>query len=144
MNNRFLLSFFVCALCYLMPSYADEPYEFIGHHLLTSYMGCDEGALTDTKTLENIMEEAARASGATILSSAKHIFPGDGLTMVLLLQESHASIHTYPEYGACFIDLFTCGNSCDEKKFESVLENYLKPTQINRKFLQRNSVVEEN
>lgn len=142
MNNRFLMSFFLCALLSFMPSHADELYDFIGHHLVTSYVGCDEKALTDLEGLENAMEEAVKASGATILSSAKYEFPGNGLTMVFLLSESHASIHTYPEHGACFIDLFTCGDTCDEKKFESVLIDYLQPSHINRKLLHRNSEIE--
>lgn len=142
MRSRFLMPFFVCILLYVVPSQADELYDFMGHHLVTSYMGCDQKSLIDLEMLELVMEEAVKASGATILSSSKYIFPENGLTMVFLLSESHASIHTYPEHGACFIDLFTCGDTCDEKKFESVLLEYLQPSQINRKLLHRNSEIE--
>ena len=49
--------------------------------------------------------------------------------MVLLLSESHASIHTYPEYNSCFVDLFTCGQKCSAEKFDMYLREYLKPKQ---------------
>lgn len=142
MMKRFLMPILLCSVVYLVPARADDAYEFIGHHLVTSYMGCDSQSLTDVGMLEQVMQEAVKACGATILSSAKYVFPENGLTMVFLLSESHASIHTYPEHGACFIDLFTCGNTCDEKKFESVLMDYLRPSQVNRKLLHRNSEVE--
>jgi S-adenosylmethionine decarboxylase len=116
-----------------------EVYEFIGHHLIANYLDCDKEALRDLDQLEKIMEGAAKASGATILSSTKHIFPPDGLTMVILLSESHASIHTYPEYRACFIDFFTCGHSCDASKFEEMLAGYLKPQQASKQLFLRNA-----
>jgi S-adenosylmethionine decarboxylase len=117
-------------------------HEFVGHHLIASYINCNKETLIDLDHLEQTMEEAAKAAGATILSSIKHLFPPNGFTMVILLSESHASIHTYPEYNACFIDFFTCGHSCDTSKFEEILANYLKPKQIHRQLFLRNS--EEN
>lgn len=91
----------------------ETSYAFLGQHLVASYKGCNAAALTDITMLKQIFEEAVKASGATILSSLSHTFASDGLTMVFLLSESHASIHTYPEHNACFIDLFTCGKKCD-------------------------------
>lgn len=123
---------------------ANEPlHDFVGHHFVASYLGCDLEALTDLDSLEKTLEEAVIASGAKILSSTKHIFPPDGLTMVILLSESHASIHTYPEFGACFIDLFTCGHTCDSKPFAEKLEMYLKPKIINKRLLLRDSSIQD-
>src|SRR5205807_611048 len=100
---------------------AEEVFEFKGSHFIASYLDCDQAALTDVDALTSAMEDAARASGATILKTAAHVFPPNGLTMVILLSESHASIHTYPEFGACFVDLFTCGTKCSAQKFHEVL-----------------------
>jgi S-adenosylmethionine/arginine decarboxylase-like enzyme len=52
------------------------------------------------------------------------------MTGLALLCESHASIHTYPEHNACFVDLFTCGENCDWEKFESVMVSFLEPLKI--------------
>lgn len=134
------------ALLYVISLYGEEAislqgedilYEFTGHHLLVSYVDCDKEALVDFENLEKMMKQGALASGATILSSIKHIFPPTGFTMVILLSESHASIHTYPEYGACFVDFFTCGHSCNASKFDQVLVDYLKPQKVSRQLLLR-------
>lgn len=123
-------------------SYSEE-YQFEGEHFLASYIDCDFDALTDFHALERAMLRAAEASGATVLSSSKHIFPPSGYTQVILLSESHASIHTYPEFGACFVDLFTCGTRCSSKKFDSALRKYLKPKKVSLKNLKRGKEIVE-
>lgn len=109
--------------------YPDE-YDFIGRHYVASFKQCDPEALRDLDGLRETMIEASKASGATILTTSDFVFEPDGLTMVLLLSESHSSIHTYPEYNACFVDLFTCGTTCVAERFADVLKEYLKPAII--------------
>jgi S-adenosylmethionine decarboxylase len=122
----------------------DDGHAFTGRHLLASYSGCDRAALRDRKGLAAAMGAAVRASGATLLKSAEHAFPGDGMTMVLLLSESHASIHTYPEFDACFVDLFTCGLTCNAEKFDAALRAYLRPRQCSRRVLLRDKGITED
>jgi len=85
----------------------------------------------------NTGKSAVEASGATLLNYVKHTFPQGGVTLLLLLAESHASIHTYPEHGACFVDLFTCGRSCSGEEFSKVLQTYLKPKTVHSQVLVR-------
>lgn len=107
---------------------ADESqYQFFGRHMIGQYYDCDLEALQNIKLVKETMIEATNASGAQILSTTEHTFQPDGFTMVLLLSESHASIHTYPEHGSCFIDFFTCGHRCSAERFEMLLRKYLKP-----------------
>lgn len=121
----------------------DKPeYEFRGVHFMAEYCGCDEKALTDIDALRKAMHDAALASGATILESVDHVFAPNGLTLVILLSESHASIHTYPEHRSCFVDLFTCGDHCSSKGFDAVLRAYLKPTDAYQKILIRSETIE--
>jgi S-adenosylmethionine decarboxylase len=47
-------------------------------------------------------------SGATIVQALSHAYPGAGLTCVLILRESHAVLHTWPETGTVNIDIFSC------------------------------------
>jgi len=122
---------------------SEEVYEFKGVHFLASYMDCDLDALTNLPALASAMEEAAVASGASILKTSSHVFPPVGFTMVILLSESHASIHTYPEVGACFIDLFTCGTKCSSERFDEVLRAYLKPKTVCQKQLIRDQSLSE-
>ncbi len=113
--------------------FAGEDYDFRGKHLLASYSHCDSDAMTNIEKLQGVMLEAAKGCGATVLGSTFYLFPGNGMTMVILLSESHASIHTYPEHGSCFVDLFTCGNKCSHEKFDAYLRAYLKPAEVNSK-----------
>ena len=105
----------------------DANYEFKGRHFVASYLSCDRDRISNIEELKKAFLAAVNASGATVLDTADYVFAPDGLTMVVLLSESHASIHTYPEHNACFIDLFTCGSSCDAAKFDEALQEYLKP-----------------
>lgn len=114
-----------------------EEFEFVGRHLLASYVGCDLGALTDETGLLAAMQAAVKAAGATLISSVQHSFTPAGMTAVLLLSESHASIHTYPEHAACFVDLFTCGRQCSAERFDATLCQYLRPLRVDRSIIVR-------
>ena len=127
------LLFFVTSI----PCLSAEEYEFVGRHLLASYHDCDAEALKNIKQLPEIMKSGVVASGAQLLDSAEYVFQPDGLTMVLLLSESHASIHTYPEHGACFVDFFTCGTRCSAEKFDAILQNFLKPKRVDKQIIIR-------
>lgn len=121
---------------------SDDPgglkiHEFTGRHLLASYLGCDKKAIRDLAGLRAAMMRAVEASHATVLTHAEHVFAPDGLTMVILLSESHASIHTYPEEKACFVDLFTCGDSCSAEAFDAVLREFLRPSRVDARVVLR-------
>lgn len=51
---------------------------------------------------------ALTGAGATVVDAISHNFPGAGLTSVLILAESHAVLHTWPETGTVNIDIFSC------------------------------------
>lgn len=122
---------------------AIEEHNFRGTHFLASYLECDPEVMDNDQSLMEAMGEAVRASGAHILNTAYHVFEPNGVTMMFLLSESHATIHTYPEYRACFVDIFTCGDICQPEKFHQVLKAYLKPKKISKKIFLRYEDIEE-
>ncbi len=136
-----ILFLFLCVFARLAAE--NEDFEFRGKHFLASYLECDKEALMDTEALKKIMLEAVQKCGATMLDYTAYVFPGQGLTMVIMLSESHASIHTYPEHGACFVDLFTCGEKAKHEIFTEVLQEYLKAKKINHKAVIRHHGVED-
>ncbi len=93
---------------------------YAGGHLLLDLWGAQ--GLTDPTTVEAALCEAARACNATILHSHLHQFgEGGGVTGVVLLAESHISIHTWPEKDFAAVDVFMCG-TCDPYRALPVLK----------------------
>ncbi|MCI0382763.1 MAG: adenosylmethionine decarboxylase [Chlamydiae bacterium] len=123
--------------------FSEEVYAFQGKHFIASYCGCSPEALQDVKQLEKMLLHAVSTCGATILGSKSHVFPPNGLTLVVLLSESHATIHTYPEHNSCFVDLFTCGNRCSNEIFDTIMRDYLKPQIVDAKLFLRHEKIEE-
>ena len=130
LTTIFILCFFILTI--KATSDNSQSYEFYGKHFTASYKECNPAALINTKALLCALENAVGSSGATILKREYVLFPGDGMTAMFLLSESHASIHTYPEHNACFVDLFTCGHHCSYEKFDEILTKYLKPGNVKK------------
>lgn len=138
-SSRVWCKIMIAFLSLMLSLHANEGiYEFSGRHFLASYLDCDSNAMSDLQNLMEAMDEAVKASGATILEKSSYVFPPNGVTVVYLLSESHASLHTYPEFGSCFVDLFTCGNKCSSETFDKVLRAYLKPEKVDIRLFQRN------
>ena len=116
---------------------AKRAHPFVGRHLLASYCECDRSTLVDVRRINAALLAAVGASGATLLKSVEHVFPPHGFTAVALLAESHASIHTYPEHGACFVDIFTCGSHCDVEAFDAELRRHLRPQKVSVQIVER-------
>lgn len=121
----------------------EEAHDFRGKHLVANYLDCDSAAISDEQALMKVMLAAVEKCGAQILNHNSFVFPGNGLTMTILLSESHASIHTYPEHGKCFVDLFTCGDKCNNEVFNDALKSYLKPKRVADMVLVRDDKVKE-
>ena len=85
----------------------------LGRHILVEFMNCKADVLNDVAAIENAMVEAAQIAGATVINSTFHHFSPYGVSGVVVIQESHLAIHTWPEYRYAAVDLFTCGDSVD-------------------------------
>jgi S-adenosylmethionine decarboxylase len=85
----------------------------LGRHILAEFSGCDREVLNDLQAIESHLKEAARKARATIVDSVFHKYNPHGLSGVVVIAESHISIHTWPEYGYAAADFFTCGNQVD-------------------------------
>ncbi|MBN2809135.1 MAG: S-adenosylmethionine decarboxylase proenzyme [Deltaproteobacteria bacterium] len=87
--------------------------EALGRHLLVEFFSCRRELLDDLERVEDLMKEAARLSGATIVQSVFHRFQPHGISGVVVIAESHLAIHTWPEHGYAAVDFFTCGADID-------------------------------
>lgn len=85
----------------------------LGRHILVEFLNCNHDIMNDVTVIESSMVEAAQIAGATVINSTFHHFSPYGVSGVVVIQESHLAIHTWPEYGYAAVDLFTCGDSVD-------------------------------
>ena len=70
---------------------------------------CDCEKLNDESFLRCTLNRAAKLANATVLNLMSNKFEPQGVTAIVLLAESHISIHTWPESNYSAVDIFTCG-----------------------------------
>ncbi|MEO1514552.1 MAG: adenosylmethionine decarboxylase [Bacteroidota bacterium] len=83
--------------------------KYLGTHVILELYGCPAELLQSPSEMERIMKEAAVACEAQIVQSNFHHFSPLGVSGVVIIQESHLTIHTWPEYGYAAVDIFSCG-----------------------------------
>jgi len=87
-----------------------------GRHILLDVWGVEPETLNDVESMQAAMLGAAKAAGATVVDTSFHRFPVQGLSGVVVLAESHISVHTFPEHGYAAFDIFTCGTRVDPER----------------------------
>lgn len=111
-------------------------FEARGTHLLLTLKNC-AADLNDEAFLRDVVDKAAKATMATVLQLTSHRFHPQGITVLAVLAESHASLHTYPESSTVFWDCFTCGDTCVPEKSVEILAEALKPESIHKQVVAR-------
>jgi S-adenosylmethionine decarboxylase proenzyme len=98
----------------------------LGDHYICDFSDCDPALLLDSDRARELFTRAVRDSGLTIVSEGFYRFSPHGFTCFLLLAESHASLHAWPEFGYCAIDLFTCNLHLDIQPLINELATLLR------------------
>jgi len=111
--------------------------KILGRHLVVELSQCDCEQLDDLDFLERCLNEAVRCSGATKVKSVFHRYNPQGVSGVVVIAESHCSIHTWPEYGYAAVDFFTCGETVDPYKAFESLRSALKAGEVQVRELKR-------
>ncbi len=106
----------------------------LGRHLLLELFDCDADALNNLEAVKSALIEAAKRAQATIVDVVFHEFNPFGISGVVVIAESHLSIHTWPEYRYAAVDIFSCGDVLQPE----IAANYL----IEQFGAERASVVE--
>lgn len=97
----------------------------LGEHYICDLSNCNRQLLMDSEKVYLLFAQAVRESGLTVADEGFYKFSPHGFTCFLLLAESHASLHAWPEYGYCAIDLFTCNISIDLSPLIQAIKNFL-------------------
>jgi S-adenosylmethionine decarboxylase len=95
-------------------------------HVHLELWGIETALLNDAAGLEQALREAANVARCEVLGSVKHQFHPQGASVILLVAESHLSIHTWPEHGYAAADILTCGATLPEEGVKSLI-THMKP-----------------
>ncbi len=87
----------------------------LGTHLLLELRDCNPKTLSSLEFVQETLKNAALEAKATIVEVAFHEFSPFGISGMVVIAESHLSIHTWPEYGYAAVDVFTCGDLIDPR-----------------------------
>jgi S-adenosylmethionine decarboxylase len=82
----------------------------LGTHLLLELRTCDALKINDPIFLKEMMHQTARIMGASVLKTVIQQFSPQGVSCVVLISQSHLTIHTWPELAYAAVDIFSCGN----------------------------------
>jgi len=93
----------------------------LGKHIIAEVYFENSEILNDDKKLVEAMELASIRGGMTVITSSSHKFTPHGATAIVMLSESHVSIHTWPEFGYAALDIYTCGKN-PERVYEELLK----------------------
>jgi len=113
----------------------------LGKHLLLELRDCNKEGLDDIDFIRINMVTAAIAAGATVMGESFHKFSPQGVSGVVVIAESHLSVHTWPEYAYAAADIFTCGTSVNPRIAADVLIEALRCKSPNLTEVQRGILV---
>ncbi len=109
----------------------------VGKHIIAELYGVDKELISKEEVVRRIVEEVVDEAGLTKVGSVYKQFNPHGVTGIVLISESHVSVHTWPEYELVNLDIFTCGDtSKTEKAFKLFLEKF-KPKSYRHYVLDR-------
>ena len=109
----------------------------LGRHLLVDLYDCDPVLLSEVAEVRRILRQAVIESRATIVTDHFHQFQPYGVSGVIVISESHATIHTWPERSCAAVDLFTCSETVDTDRLVQVLTEQFKATQTRSTMVER-------
>jgi len=82
----------------------------LGTQLLIELRDCNPEILKSLEKVKKVLISAAKEAEATIINLSFHEFNPFGISGVIVIAESHLTIHTWPEYSYAAVDIFTCGD----------------------------------
>ncbi|MEB1807753.1 MAG: adenosylmethionine decarboxylase [Bacillaceae bacterium] len=100
----------------------------MGRHVIAELWGCNVEKLNDINFIERVFVDAALESGAEVREVAFHKFAPHGVSGVVIISESHLTIHSFPEHGYASIDVYTCGDRIDPNVASDYISKALQAT----------------
>ena len=118
----------------------NRPTSTFGDHYLVDLHGCDESVAANVQPTEEALLDAARRCGSTIIEHHFHQFSPHGVSGIILIAESHISVHTWPEHGFVAVDIFTSGETMQPQVAIDILEQAFRAEQVDVVRVERGSL----
>lgn len=93
-----------------------KPLQHLGYQKTVDFYGCSKEKINSCTYVENTLLEAARLMKLTVVNATIHKFSPIGVSGVIVIEESHIAIHTWPEHHYVAVDIFTCNSSYELEK----------------------------
>lgn len=137
----------VCGNCVFLQLKNHNTYEdnsntkkSLGQHILADFFSCNKNTLSNPELVQQYMHNAAEVANASIVTENFHKFNPYGVSGAIIIQESHLTIHTWPEYGYAAVDIFTCGDSLRLWDALEYLKNKLECKQFDYNEISRGKI----
>lgn len=105
--------------------------------MLAELIDCPRALLDDAARLQLLLCDCARQGGATVVSAHFHKFSPQGVSGVVIIAESHITIHSWPELGYAAVDVFTCGKAEIAERVMQLVTTALQPGEVKITAFQR-------
>jgi len=115
----------------------------LGLHILADLYGVEAERIDRVEDIRDLLETAVKVANLTKISSHYYQFQPHGATGVVLLAESHISIHTWPEHGLATVDVYTCGDPTKAYRAMEYIISTLEPKRVDKQVHERGIVGEK-
>lgn len=109
----------------------------LGYHLIADLKGCSLSKIESLEFVQNTLKSAVSVGGATFIKDFAHQFSPYGISAVVIIAESHITFHSWPEFRAVAIDLFTCSSEMKPDLMINFLKEAFEATSIETQHLSR-------
>ncbi|MGB9728813.1 MAG: adenosylmethionine decarboxylase [Thermoprotei archaeon] len=113
----------------------------VGRHLIAELFDCDKQILTNVNKIREIFIKAAKEAKMHVVTAHFHRFNPHGVSGMVIVAESHLSIHTWPEHGYAAVDIYVCGDDADPWNAYKVIVTELKARQVTALELKRGIII---
>ncbi|MCS7117720.1 MAG: adenosylmethionine decarboxylase [Thaumarchaeota archaeon] len=121
-----------------------QNFDGLGRHVIGEMYGCDPALLADLKAISSAVIRGAKRANATVVGDFANKYEGGGgVSYVLVVKESHISVHTWPEHGYAAVDIYTCGDNVDPWAAFNEILKVLNPKTVSVMEIRRGIVARE-
>lgn len=116
----------------------------LGYHTLVELYECNSEKINNTNFVKETLLEATKIANLSVVKTVLHNFNPIGVSGVIVIEESHVAIHTWPEYNYVALDFFTCNTSYNLSESIKYIKNKFNSKKIEIKELKRGENVSYN